>query len=117
MCLLTVIGPDHLREHRSVMRAVVVQALMPVACCLPPFTLAVLDYYDVVETSGRDANRRWWSNEIYFLFYLTPTIDATITLFVIRSYRRALFHWLATIRERIPWRGDNRIHLIANSQQ
>uniref|UniRef100_A0A914VG82 G-protein coupled receptors family 1 profile domain-containing protein n=1 Tax=Plectus sambesii TaxID=2011161 RepID=A0A914VG82_9BILA len=89
------IASENTRNEKSVLKAVVIQAVVPLICCVPVvIVFASVAFYgwddgNAIVLSFSDDIFLTWMDFCFYLFELTPLTDALITLTVVKQYRTA----------------------------
>jgi hypothetical protein len=100
--------PEQIREEKSILKAIVIQALIPVVCALPMVFILVIVLLQGWDTTAVNLTIfRYGKNQEYHytttylclsIFGSVPVLDPFITLRVVESYRKAANQLLAKLK-------------------
>lgn len=81
-----------LRENRAILRAILIQTVLPFFISLPTFV-------DLLAAKSTEHN--WWLRACTeWTLHLNPLCDALVTLYIIRPYRRVVGSWCKKLFDR-----------------
>jgi hypothetical protein len=100
--------PEQICEEKSILKAIVIQALIPVICALPMvfiLLIVILQGWDTTVLNltifryGKNQEYHYTTTYLcYSMFGSVPLLDPFITLRVVESYRKAANQFLAKFK-------------------